>query len=384
MAHFEFPAPAETPTERKLRAEVRGFLAEELSSGGFSPRPDCWNSHASPEFSARLGARGWLGMTWPKAYGGHERSALERLVVTEELLAAGAPVTAHWIADRQTGAQILRHGSEAQKREILPRIAAGKCFTAIGMSESQAGSDLAAVRTRAERTASGWRLNGLKLWSSGAHIADYMVVLARTSAPQGSNRQIGLSQFLVPLASKGVGIDGIRDLAGSTHFNETRFEDVDLPEEALLGEEGNGWAQVMGELSFERSGPERFLSTVIVLREAIALLENNIDATGTAILGRLLAHLAALRRMSRGVAALLQQGRDPSREAAMVKLLGNEFERQLLADLRRLLSAIPEADWPVNLVALLTEAQLRLPSFTLRGGTTEVMRGILARQLGVR
>lgn len=384
MALFEFPAPPETPAERKLRGEVRAFLAAELEAGGFSPAPDCWNSHASPAFSARLGQRGWLGMTWPKAYGGHERPALERLVVTEELLAAGAPVTAHWIADRQTGAQILRHGSEAQKREILPRIAAGTCFTAIGMSESQAGSDLAAVRTRAERTPSGWRLNGLKLWSSGAHIADYMVVLARTSPADGNNRQVGLSQFLVPLAAAGVGISGIRDLAGTTHFNETRFDDVDLPHEALLGREGNGWTQVMGELSFERSGPERFLSTFIVLREAMPLLERHLDASGTAILGRLLAHLAALRRMSRGIAALLQDGRDPSREAAMVKLLGNEYERQLLGDVRRLLCGIPQEAWPDGLVALLAEAQLRLPSFTLRGGTTEVMRAILARQLGVR
>lgn len=384
MTHFEFPVPPETPAERQLRGEVRAFLAAELEAGGFVPRPDCWNSHASPDFSARLGARGWLGMTWPKAYGGHDRSALERLVVTEELLAAGAPVTAHWIADRQTGAQILRHGTEAQKKEILPRIAAGKCFTAIGMSEPQAGSDLAAVKSRAERTASGWRLNGLKLWSSVAHLADYMIVLARTSPPEGSNRQIGLSQFLVPLSAPGVGIDGIRDLAGTTHFNETRFEDVDLPDEALLGREGNGWAQVMGELSFERSGPERFLSTFIVLREAITVLEGRIDATGTAVLGRLLAHLAALRRMSRGIAALLQQGKDPSREAAMVKLLGNEFERRLLDDVRMLLSRVPEEAWPGSLCTLLVEAQLRLPSFTLRGGTTEVMRGILARQLGVR
>jgi alkylation response protein AidB-like acyl-CoA dehydrogenase len=384
MADFEFPYEPSSAGEMELRAEVRAFLAEELASGSFEPKPDCWVSYSSPEFSRKLGERGWLGMTWPKQYGGHERSALDRLTVTEELLAAGAPVAAHWIADRQTGAQILRFGTERQRQEILPRIAAGTCYTAIGMSEPQAGSDLAAVRTRAERTAIGWRLNGMKMWSSGAHISDYMIVLARTSPPEGKDRSAGLSQFLVPLKLPGVNVEGITDIAGTTHFNETHFTDVDLAEDALLGVEGEGWRQVMGELAFERSGPERYLSTFAVFAAVVPLLEGRLDATGEAILGRVIAHLQTLRGMSKSIASLLQQKRDPAVEAALVKLLGNTFETNLIGDLRLLLECVPAEERSRAVLDLLDEAQMRAPSFTLRGGTTEVLRGIVARQLGVR
>ena len=151
------PAPWSEAAEQ-VRAEVREFLAVEAAAGTFRTHADAWLAGVDPAFSKKLGDRGWLGMTWPKEYGGHERSAMERYAVTEELLAAGAPVAAHWIADRQSGPNLLAHGTEDQKREILPRIAAGECFFVIGMSEPDAGSDLASIRTRAvrNRPATGW------------------------------------------------------------------------------------------------------------------------------------------------------------------------------------------------------------------------------------
>jgi alkylation response protein AidB-like acyl-CoA dehydrogenase len=290
---FAFPPVRPDPAVDALRADLRAFLAEERARGGFIPAVDCWVSAPDPAFSARMGARGWIGMTWPRAYGGQDRPALHRHAVTEELLAAGAPVAAHWIADRQTGPQILRHGTEAQRREILPRLAAGAAFCAIGMSESHAGSDLAAVRATATRVparaagtgtgtgtdaatatdaAHGWRLSGRKMWSTGAHLSRWMIVLARTSPPEGRDRRAGLSQFLVDLTLPGVEVSGIEDLAGDAHFNETLFDDVALPQDALLGAEGAGWAQVMGELALERSGPERFLSSFSLLEAALPLL----------------------------------------------------------------------------------------------------------------
>ena len=187
---FTFPRLAFDAQAETLRSEVREFLAQERASGGYTPQADCWVSAADPEFSKKLGQRGWLGMTWPKEYGGSERPFAHRFVVTEELLAAGAPVAAHWVGDRQTGSHILRFGTEEQKRDILPRIAAGECFTAIGMSEPQAGSDLAAIKTAARRTDNGWVLSGRKIWSTGAHMAHYMIVLARTSPAEGRNRQV--------------------------------------------------------------------------------------------------------------------------------------------------------------------------------------------------
>jgi alkylation response protein AidB-like acyl-CoA dehydrogenase len=383
MQRFRFPADVPDEEETALRHEVRSFLIQQRESGGYTPCADCWVSGSDPAFSAKLGERGWLGMTWPKEYGGQGRSALHRLVVTEELLAAAAPVGAHWVADRQTGAQILRYGTEQQKREILPAMAAGTSFAAIGMSEPQAGSDLAAVITRAEQDSNGdWIMNGRKIWSTGAHISDYMIVLARTSPAEGRNRQVGLSQFLVPLKTPGIEVTGIRDLTGSVHFNETLFDNVRLSADTLLGTEGNGWAQCMGELATERSGPERFLTTFVILEQTLAQLRDKLDEQGLIIAGRLLAHLTSLRCMSRGIARLIQSGDSPDTEAALVKQMGNALERNILDDMRRLLATVPQP--PTELATLITDATLRLPSHTLRGGTTEILRGIIARQLGLR
>jgi alkylation response protein AidB-like acyl-CoA dehydrogenase len=381
MRQFYFPVEAEGPEERALRARVRFFLEQERESGGFTPIADCWVSGVSPSFSQKLGRQGWIGMTWPARYGGHELPVLHRLAVTEELLVAGAPVAAHWIADRQSGALILKFGTEHQKLTILPAIAAGECYFSVGLSEPQAGSDLAAIQTKATRTETGWRLNGRKIWSTGAQIAQYMIVLARTSAAEGKDRHIGLSQFLVDLSLPGIAVSGIRDVAGQVHFNEVLFDGVELAPEALLGTESNGWAQVMGELTMERSGPERFLTTYILLETALQSLREHFSP---AQLGDLIARLVTLRAMSRGVASRLQRGDDPGCEAVIVKQLGSAFEKRLFEVVRGVMAGLPECETPAELLWLRNETQLRLPSHSLRGGTTEILRGVIARQLGVR
>lgn len=381
---FQFPRLQFDSDANALRDEVRLFLAGERENGGFIPAADCWVSAADPEFSRKMGANGWLGMTWPKEYGGYERPAHHRFVVTEEMLAAGAPVAAHWIADRQTGSQILAYGTEEQKRTILPRIASGECFTAIGMSEPQAGSDLAAIQTSAKRTEKGWVLSGRKIWSTGAHFAHYMIVLARTSPAEGRNRQVGLSQFLVDLSTPGIEISGIEDLGGTPHFNETLFDNVELPDDALLGTEGNGWAQCMGELALERSGPERFLTTLIALEKALPLIAHHADDRRAGEVGNILANLRVLRRMSLGVAHLLESGESPATAAAVVKEMGNRLENDIVGKLRSMLSGIARHEWPDDLDPLIREAVLHLPSNTLRGGTTEILRGIIAREMGMR
>jgi alkylation response protein AidB-like acyl-CoA dehydrogenase len=381
MAYFHFPNVPETTEETELRQQVRAFLRQELETGGYTPGADCWVSGASPAFSHKLGAMGWIGMTWPRAYGGHDRSPLHRLTVTEELLVAGAPVAAHWIADRQTGALILKFGTEQQKQTILPRIAAGSCFTCVGLSEPQAGSDLAAVQTKATRRGSGWVLSGRKIWSTVAHLSSYMTVLARTSPAEGKNRHVGLSQFLVDLSLPGIDISGIRDIAGQIHFNEVVFDDVVLGDDALLGHEGRGWEQSMGELAMERSGPERFLTTFLLLEQTVEVIRDHVPP---ALLGDLIARLVTLRAMSRGIAKRIEDGERPDTEAALVKQLGNAFEKHLFNAMRSVLATLPEGDIPGRLLALRDEIQLRLPSHSLRGGTTEILRGVIARQLGVR
>ena len=384
MSKFTFPSIKETNDLSSLRLEVRRFISECINNNEFVPAADSWVFAADPEFSRKLGSKGWLGMSFPKQYGGNERTALERYVVTEELLASGAPVAAHWIADRQSGSQILRYGTEKQKSSIIPKISSGECFFAIGMSEPDSGSDLASVKTKATKTIIGWNLEGRKIWSTGAHLCNYMIVLARTGPPSEKNRHKGLSQFLVDLSLPNVNIKGIPDMTGQRHFNETLFDNVELSEDALLGEEGKGWSQVVGELALERSGPERFLSHFTLLDRFINEFRNKLLKSGSNIIGKLIAELQTLRRMSFSIASMLQNGESPETQAAFVKELGNKFEKTMVETLREFSNIIPLYEWPNQLQNLFEDATLRIPSNSLRGGTTEIMKGIIARQLGLR
>jgi alkylation response protein AidB-like acyl-CoA dehydrogenase len=378
------PAPPSEAAE-EVRAQVREFLAEELAAGTFTTHVDTWLSGVDPAFSRKLGGRGWLGMTWPKQYGGHERSAMERYAVTEELLAAGAPVAAHWIADRQSGPNLLRYGTEAQRQEILPRIAAGECYFVIGMSEPDSGSDLASIRTRAARNADGdWVVNGAKVWTSNAHVSHYGIVLVRTSPVDPANRHAGLSQLLVDLSLPGITINPIRILDGGHHFNEVVFDDVVVPGDMLLGEEGAGWHQVTAELAFERSGPERFLSTYPLIAEFARRACDTGDAAQLGTLGRISARLLALRQLSLRIAAALDRGELPDIPAALVKDVGTTFEADVVDEIRRAVEVTPSLDSPDPLGRALAEAQLHAPGYTLRGGTNEILRGIVARGLGLR
>jgi alkylation response protein AidB-like acyl-CoA dehydrogenase len=378
------PAPASAAADQ-IRAEVREFLAAERAAGTFTTHVDCWQSAVDPSFSRKLGERGWLGMTWPKRYGGHERSALERYAVTEELLIAGAPVAAHWIADRQSGPNLLRYGTEAQRLSILPLIAAGVCYFAIGMSEPDSGSDLASIRTRAERNARGdWVVNGAKIWTSNAHIAHYMITLVRTSPSNGADRHAGLSQLVIDTSLPGITINPILVLNGSHHFNEVVFSDVVVPGDMLLGKEGDGWQQVTAELSFERSGPERFLSTYALIAEFARRAAQSRDEAQLRALGRIAARLTALRQMSIRVAAAMDRGDLPNIQAALVKDVGTAFETDVIEEIRGVLQLTPSLDSADPLSRVLAESQLCAPGFTLRGGTTEILRGIVARGLGLR
>ncbi|MFG6198228.1 acyl-CoA dehydrogenase family protein [Nonomuraea sp. JJY05] len=368
---------------QRLRDEVRGFLDDELEAGAFVPRCDAWMSVADPAFSRRLGARGWIGMTLPSAYGGHDRSPLERFVVTEELLAAGAPVAAHWIADRQMAPSILRHGSQAQRERYLPAIARGECYFAIGMSEPDAGSDLASVRTRARQVEGGWEITGTKVWTTGAHFAHAIVVLARTDGSP-ADRHSGLSQFVVDLPAPGVEIRPIHTIDGEHHFNEVIFDAAVVAEDSLLGERGAGWRQVTAELAHERSGPERYMSTVPLLREwAEQLRGQGGGAAAERELGRLTARAWTLRQMSLSVAAALAEGRPTEIAAALVKDLGSRFEGDVVETVRRLAGIEPRKNGS-GLEGLLAEAILHSPAFTLRGGSNEILRSVVARGLGVR
>ncbi|MCU6598976.1 acyl-CoA dehydrogenase family protein [Peribacillus frigoritolerans] len=365
----------------ELRNEVREFIKQELDAGSFIPQCDSWLGGNSLEFTRKLGQRGWLGMTWPKQYGGHERSALERYIVTEELLAAGAPVAMHWIGDRQSGPLLLRYGTEGQKNEIVPRLARGEAFFAIGLSEPNSGSDLASVSTSAQKVDGGWLLNGSKVWTSGAHHTHYMMALCRTN--KTDKKHDGLSQLIIDLSVPGVNVRPIRLMTGEHHFNEVILEDVFVPDDMVVGEVGNGWKQSMAELAYERSGPERFLSTLPLLVELVRVLQHQeLNERNTIAIGGIIARLITLREMSLGVAGLLEKGITPDVTAALVKDLGTQFESEI-TEVTRLLVNISHL-LPSRFTTLYAEAILHSPGFTLRGGTTEILRGIIAKGVGIR
>jgi hypothetical protein len=369
------------PQISALRAQVRRFLREEIESERFVPDIDNWMHGFDPAFSARLATRGWVGMTIPRHYGGHERTPVERFAVISELLAAGAPVAAHWIADRQMVPNLLRFGTEEQKQKYLPAIAQGRCFMAIGMSEPDAGSDLASVRTSAHEVPGGWRVSGSKLWTTGAHVAHALVILVRTE-PAGADRHGGLSQLIIDLPSDRVSIRPIASIDGTSHFNEVVFDDAFVPMASILGTPGQGWSQVTAELANERSGPERFMSTIPLLTAWARQLRPGESA---AALGQLVASAYVFNQMSQAVAFELQRGRSPEISAALVKDLGSRYEGDIVEVVRRESQQdLKPPDQDPTLARLLTLATMRAPAFTLRGGTNEILRSVVARGLGLR
>ncbi|MEE8445671.1 MAG: acyl-CoA dehydrogenase family protein [Alphaproteobacteria bacterium] len=369
------------PAATALREEVRAFLGDTLSEYPPAGRARSWVGFDGG-FSRKLGARGWLGMTWPAPYGA-ARSALERYVVIEELLAAGAPVAAHWIGERQSGPLILRFGTDEQQKLLLPRIAAGEIFFCIGMSEPNSGSDLASIRTRAVRGDGGWVINGQKVWTTYAHKSHYMITLVRTAAA-GDDRHAGLSQFIVDLAAPGITVRPIRNMIGDEEFNEVIFEDAFVPDTMLVGEEGNGWQQVIAELAFERSGPDRFLSSFKLLTELIRISGEQPSERAAIAVGRLTAHLVTLRQMSLAVAAQLDAGIGPVVEATVVKDLGVAFEQSIPEIAHQLIGLSPRLVGGDDFEKALAYVQQACVSFSLRGGTTEILRGVIARGLGLR
>ncbi|MFG3168567.1 acyl-CoA dehydrogenase family protein [Streptomyces sp. NPDC048200] len=357
-----------------LRSQVRQFAAEWRDAGRYTPRSDSWLRSFDLEFSKQLAARGLIAMTYPKEFGGAGRTHVERLAVTEELLRAGAPVAAHWIGDRQIGPAILRHGTRELQEEIVPRIASGDAVFCLGMSEPEAGSDLASVRTSAQTADGGWLVNGHKIWTTQAHRSTHAYLLARTAS--GERKHDGLTEFILDMDSEGVTVTPIVDLAGEHHFNEVRFENVFVPARRVLGEPGRGWRQVIEQLSFERGGAERALSSYPVLVELIAeTARQRDDQELHAVLGGLIARLAVLRRLCFEVARAMDEGQAPVQQAAALKYLGNAFEHDVIEALRRTdLCQDPAFD------SVFGQALLASPAFGLRGGAAEVLLSLIARQ----
>lgn len=367
------------PECEALREEARAFAREHITKYPRVDRAHNWAGR-DPDFSRKMGEKGWLGMTWPTDIGGGGKSMLERYVMLEELLAVGAPMGMHWAADRQMGPLLIRYSRDQLAPRIIPQIRRGEAFICIGMSEPDSGSDLASIRTRGTKVEGGWKINGRKVWTSGAHHAHYMVALVRTSE-RGEDRHAGMSQIFIEMDRPGVTVRPIVSQLGTRIFNEVILDDVFVPDDHLVGEEGKGWSQVTNELKYERSGAERFLSSTQLLLEMLDAAQAGNRQQAVAI-GKVIARYATLRQMSQGIALMMAEGQDPSLAASIVKDQGALLE-QSLPDIAYevfpdRLGDGSEFDQVLNLVTLAA------PSFSLRGGTREILRGIIAKGLGLR
>ena len=375
-----------SPEQEAFRQEVRAFLEAELR-----PNQRCedgWVAGFSLEFTRKLGARGWIGLSWPRRYGGRERSYLDRVVLTEELLMRGAPAAAHWIGDRQIGPALLAYGSEEQKTEILPRIVSGELVFCVGMSEPGAGSDLASLRTRAEEDGDDFVVNGQKIWTSFAHAADYCYLVARTD-PQAPKHK-GISEFLVDMKLAGVTVRPLVDLTGEHHFNEVFFDSVRVPRKWLIGEKNRGWYQIASQLDYERSGIERLMSNYPLFRDAVAYAKESALVRDPLLrdeLAQLRVEFELGRLMVYRVAWLLSRGIVPNYEAALAKCYCTEFEQRLAQAVSRMLrehALLMPGSPAARLGGRAAREFLYAPAYTIQGGTANILRNIIAmRGLGL-
>ncbi|MBR0967361.1 acyl-CoA dehydrogenase family protein [Tardiphaga sp. 538_B7_N1_4] len=374
------------PVCQDLRREARAFLAQEIERGSFDPRYPRKNEGADARsFARRVAEKGWIGMTWPKQYGGRERSFLERYVLTEEFRIANAPVRHYFTADRQSGPTLIKYAAEHIKQSILPRIVRGELQFCIGLSEPNSGSDLFAARAKAMKVNGGWVLNGTKTWTTNGHSADYMIGLFRTSPATKENRRHGLTSFLIDMKTTGITCGDIQQMNGGHDFNEVSFQEVFVAEDHLIGEIDNAWKQATTELAYERSGPERFLETYYVLDELVKILGPDCDSRAKEGVGKLVAQLHTLRRMSVSIAGMLEAGQEPTVESSIVKDLGTIWEQELPNNVRSIASLIDRSNGKTLLLdEMLEYALATAPKFTIQGGTTEILRGIIARGLGLR
>lgn len=378
-----------TEDEELFRLELRAFLDRELPQarkwdrdlGVVAMTEDEWRF--AHEFERKLARKGWLCMHWPREYGGQSASQMKQIVYQEELASFGVP-SASVMAVNIIAPAIMAHASETQKQHYLPPIAAGEAIWCQGFSEPDAGSDLAALKTTATRTAAGWVISGTKLWSSGARFAEHAWVLARTD--RSERRHKGLSTFAVDMRTPGITVRPIATMLDSEHFCEIRFEDAIVPEDALVGVENRGWYQAMTTLSFERSGILRVANLRRVLDELTRQVrERNLghDPVVRQSLAELATDLEAARLLCYRVAWMQSRGLVPEHEASISRVFGAELSQRMASasvDIIGVPALLRPGDPDAALEGLMERRFLAAISHTLMAGTSEIQRNIIAQR----
>jgi len=374
--------------QNKFRQEVRHFLEEEIKKGYWEPACDAWIQGFDPEFSKRVAQKGWIGLTWPKEYGGQGLSYIDRLILTEEMLRYGAPAACHWFADRQIGGSIVTYGTDEQKRELLPKIISGEAYIGLGMSETEAGCDLASLQTRATEDGDDYIINGQKTWTSGGSFVNYFYLLARTDPEAPKHR--GISEFIIPADLPGINRIPMIDITGTEAWNDVFFDGVRVPKKCLIGEKNRGFLQALQQLDYERSGMERLMGNYPLFDAIVQFTKENKLSQESVIrnkLAQLRIEFEVGRLLIYRVALVMDEGRAPNREAAMSKAYSTAFEQRLAKAAMEVLGPYGQLLSDSKLVpirGLAVHSYLASKGYSLQAGTSEILKNILAtRGLGL-
>ena len=382
-----------TEEQEKFRGEVSDFLEGEIKQGLWEPSCDAWIMGYDQEFTKRVARKGWIGLTWPKEHGGQGRSFIDRLILTEEMLRYGAPAACHWFADRQIGGAIVHYGTEEQKKEILPKILNGEATVGLGMSEPDAGSDLASLKTKATKDGDYYIIDGQKTWTSGGGHMNWIYLVARTD--QEAPKHKGISEFLFETSLPGITINPIADMTGGVHFNEIFFDNVRVPKGCLIGQENRGFYQILNQLDYERSGMERLMANY-VLFDALVKYTKETKRDGSPLskdpmirskLAQLKVELEIGRLFMYRVAVVMDEGNAPNWESSLSKAYGTAFEQRLAGIAIEILGLYgqlsPESKW-VPMHGMAYHSYLSSKGYSLQAGASEVLKNILAqRKLGL-
>ncbi len=371
-----------TAEQTALRHEVRRFLDEEL---GDDPAE---RDGFSPEFSKKLARRGWIGIGWPREYGGGGLGPVEQMIFREEFVGADAPVGYHLTAERQVAPSLLLHGSDEQCSEYIPKILNADISFALGLSEPGAGSDLASVATRAVRDGDDYVVNGQKIWTSLAHRADAIWLVTRTNPDAPKHK--GISILLLDLKSPGIEVRPLINMADGHGFNEVFFTDVRVPARNRVGEEDRGWYLLAEHLDFERSGIERIVGTRKLFDETLAYVQslpaNHVARRRARLaLAQLAIELDLGRLLAYRVAWMQSQGLVPNYEASISKMFGTEWQQRMSRTALAIVGLEGAAARDSSSFARRVQRQyLSSVSATIGGGTSEIQRNIIAtRGLGL-
>lgn len=355
-----------TKDQEILRAEAQAVAREAVQC--FGRANDSWINGWSTEFAEELGKRGWIGLTWPEEFGGGGRPAIDRLIIGEELIKAGAPIGSMWFADRQMGPTLIAYGRPDQQAEYLPNILAGRSSWCIGMSEPNAGSDLASLKTQAVRDGDEWVINGQKIWTSFGEVADYCYLICRTSTDGPPHA--GISEIIVPMNTPGIEVRPIEDMTTNRHFCEVFYTDVRVPVENLVGIEGNAFKQTMRQLEHERGGIDRLVSNYALY----VMARDRADTTDPRVRQRI-ARLESMYRIGRilVIREVLQQA--PAGFSAATKCFCTEHEWEVAQFVAETFGA------QATLWDEMTQGLTYAPGYTIMGGTSDVMRNILGERV---